>query len=86
MFFVPAKDQTDRWLVIRVAQQVINSIEIKIHFAGVFRQEFSTLKLDHNAAAQFEMIKKQVDIEIIFPFSESDNFATGCGKFEKIYG
>lgn len=64
--FVLAEDQTDRWLVLRVAQQVINSIEIKIHFAGVFRQEFSPLKLDDNVAAQFEMIKKQVDIEIIF--------------------
>jgi hypothetical protein len=53
-------------LIGRVPNFVIDNVEVEIHFAGIFGFELSGLKFDHDKAAERQMVKQQIDVEIIF--------------------
>src|SRR6267143_1215510 len=79
MFF--AKDEAQTRLVFRPPQEIVHSGQIKVHFASEFRLEFFDLKIDHDVAAQSQMIEKQIekevlvtDFEVILPSNEREAF------------
>jgi len=47
-----------------VAELVIDDAQIEVHLAGVFRLEFSCLQIDHDEAADLQVVEQQVVIEI----------------------
>ncbi len=64
-FLVLAEDQADGGLIGRVAQPVIHDVAVEVHLAGVLGLEGAFLEVDHDEAAEAEMIEEQVEVEII---------------------
>ena len=44
-----------------MAQEVIHSRQIEVHFAGEFGPELFNFEIDHDIASQAQMIKKQIE-------------------------
>src|SRR5437762_3888882 len=48
-----------------MAQEIVHRREIKVDLSGIRRLEFSRLQIDHDITTQFQMVKKQIDVEIV---------------------
>ena len=59
-----AQDEADGGRVLWVAELVIDHRAVEIHLAGVFGLEVAFLEIDHNEAAQMEVVEEQVEIEV----------------------
>ena len=61
---VLAEDQADRGRVGLVAELVIDNAQIEVHLAGVFGFELAFLEVDHDKAAQLQVVEQEVDVEV----------------------
>ena len=43
---------------------VIDDAQVEIHLAGVLGLELAFLQVDHDEAAQFQVVEQQIDVEI----------------------
>ena len=62
---VLAEDHADGGSVGLVAELVIDNAQIEVHLAGVFGFEFAFLQVDHDKAAQLQVVEQQVDEEFV---------------------
>ena len=60
-----AQQQADGWSVIGMAQLVVHGRKVKIHLTREFRLEGFHFQINHDVAAQPEVIKQQVEIIIL---------------------
>lgn len=60
-----AQNEADTWLIIAMTEQVVDSGEIEIHLAGVFRFERRHLKVDDYKASELQVIEQQVELEVL---------------------
>jgi hypothetical protein len=67
LVFVLAEDEPDGGLVRGVAQAVIHRIQVEIHLAGVLGPEAAHLQVDHDEAAQAQVIEEQINVEVLAP-------------------
>jgi hypothetical protein len=61
---VLAKDQANCWRIIARAHQVIDSTQVKIHFACVLGFELRHLQIHNHEAMQAVVVKQQVQVVI----------------------
>ena len=59
-----AEKEANAGLIVGVFKLSVNSGEIKIHLASKLRLEGFNLKVNDNETAKFEMIKKQINVEV----------------------
>jgi hypothetical protein len=71
-------------LVFRSPQQIIHRGQIKIHLPCEFWFEFFDLEIDHDVATQSQMIKKQVEKEILTADFEVILASNKCEAFPKL--
>jgi hypothetical protein len=60
-----AQDQPDTGIVARFTFEVVESGEIEIHLASMLRPERPRLEIDGDQTAQFAVIEKKIDVEIL---------------------
>ncbi|MCW3062242.1 MAG: hypothetical protein JWQ02_4063 [Capsulimonas sp.] len=60
-----AKNKPDGGRVLGMAEKIVHGGEVEVHLAGVLRQKLAALELDHHVAAQFDVIKEQVQVVIV---------------------
>lgn len=58
LIFVLHQQQTNRWFVIRVAQQVINGVQIQVQLTDVARLELSGFQFNDHVTTQRQMVKQ----------------------------
>jgi hypothetical protein len=63
--FALAQNQADAGLVLRVAQQVVRRRKVEVHLAGILGLELANLEIDHNIAAQLEMVEQHVQVVVL---------------------
>jgi hypothetical protein len=60
-----AQDEPDRGLISRVSQEIVDGRQVEVHFASVFGFERRHLQIDHHETPQLEMVKEQIDPELL---------------------
>src|SRR5437899_3084621 len=60
-----AKDDADCWLIVRVADQVIDGGKIELHLACKLRLEVFDLQLNDHETPQAEVVEKKIQIVIL---------------------
>ena len=83
---VLTEDQADGGSIVLVPELVIDDAEVKVHFARIFRLEFTLLQVNDHVAAQTQMVEKQV--EIVFRLADFDTMlpphkGKALAQFEK---
>lgn len=64
LLLVLDQQKANRWFVIRVLQQIIHHIEVKVELTHMAGFKFSRLEFDDDITTKLEMVKKQVEIKI----------------------
>ena len=60
-----AEYDSDACLIVRVAKQIINGGEVKIHLSAELRFEVLSLQLDDHIGTQSEMVEEQINAEFL---------------------
>src|SRR5579862_2397574 len=63
--FVLAENEADAGLIPIVTHPVIHGVEVEIHFPGILRLEWTDLQVNHDEAAELEVIEKEIEIEVV---------------------
>src|ERR1035441_4641371 len=60
-----AENEADAGMVVRVAEKVIHSRQVKVHLPSVLGLKGAHLQIDHHEASKLQVIEKQIDLEIL---------------------
>lgn len=61
---IAAEDETDRGVVRRMFQLVIDGVQVEVKLSDMLWLEAAALELDDDKAAQLEMIEEQVNVKV----------------------
>jgi hypothetical protein len=73
--FRPTQQYPNRRLIIRMAQQIVHRRQIEIQLPCILWFEFIHFQFNHHIAAQFEMIKQQIQAKILTAYLQWKLFA-----------
>ena len=60
-----AEQQANQGGVLLFLQNAIHRREVEVELSGVFRLELTIFQLNHHIAAKIQIIKQQVNLEVI---------------------
>jgi predicted glycosyl hydrolase (DUF1957 family) len=68
-----------------VPQAVVHDVEVEVHLSGVFGFEAADFQIDDNEAAKAEVVKEEVDVEIVVANIQMDLPAHVCEAGAEFY-